>query len=486
MGRMTDKAHQIFEEIADLRGLEVNSFEYSELEREFWEDPADFVRHYGSEMAQEDRRFLGYFDEVEGSPNGTATVEDILENWPAPPPRPEFWSRHTFESMSGSRRALLLGCGQYDHPIFDRLVCPRNDVRAFQQVLRSRKLGHFNEVEALPAKVSASDAVERITHLLRTATAEDTLLIYFSGHGYASERGDEIFLALKSTDPNQPESAIDGNTIVQLFAESQCASLLLILDCCQSGAVAAQIGRYFRARPRLPRSIYHKAFGQGGLRVLTSATRGQHAYEDPNNKLSIFTSCLLDGIRTGKADTADKGVITDGDAFWYARRKLSSLDFLDRQTPSHNIVDGRTPYLLSLNDQSMPRPSLAEVPLELVERFVAIRSMVDLVNACEPIVFNVVCTGYRFNDADAIAIASGLNVSADHTPFLRQTQKGFVCDTYFAEPMVPDAAKRSEPINGLVQSRLDVDLADVNLIYGIDLRNMTRWTLFVPEGTVVT
>jgi|GEM_PF-5921135 len=486
MGRLKEKAFEIIEKIADLKDIEFGSLAYENLQTKFFDDPFDFAKKYFSDLDSDDRRFLGYYEEVEGKPEGTEALEDILDNWPKCPLGGTFWTQNLLKETKQRRKALLFGCGNYDHPDFSRLACPRKDVAAFKSMLKSRKLGHFNSVEVLPAKEKASGAKKAICNLIQEAEAGDTLLIYFSGHGYASERGDKIFLAVKDTDPKIEDSAVGGNDIIEAYAESKCTSLLLILDCCQSGAITSQLGRYFRARPRIPKTIYTNVFGHGGFRVLTSSTRGQHSFEDPNSGLSIFSSFFLEGINSGKADTDGDGVITDNELFFYLRRKLGALNLFDQQMPSHSIVDGRSPFLLALNNYCVEPPSLFETPIQFVDKFIAIRSMVDLVNSYEPIIFFVSCLGYKFNGVNAGALASGLSVSAEHTPFLCQTQEGFQCDTFFAEPLVPKKAQHNHPINGLVQTRLDVRLEDILMIIGTDLRSRKRWNLLVPEDTRVT
>jgi uncharacterized caspase-like protein len=155
-----------------------------------------------------------------------------------------------------------------------------------------------------------------LTSAIAEATENDTLLIYYSGHGFSPKKGDALYLAVPQTDFAVPASAITVHAISEAYARSKCRSLLLVLDCCESGGIHLDISRFGKKRHRPRKGEYHDAFGFSGLRVLASSTHGQDSYEevDSNTGLSVFTGGLLDGLRSGRADIDDNGAVTDAEA----------------------------------------------------------------------------------------------------------------------------------------------------------------------------
>jgi hypothetical protein len=160
---------------------------------------------------------------------------------------------------------------------------------------------------------------------------------------------------------------------------------------------------------------------------------------------------------------------------------------LERQSPVHHVVEGESPFLLTLNERAVAPPQVYEIPKEHLDKHIAIEAMAALVRESAPILFVVDCSKYYFREVEgAFAIASGLSVSPIHTPYLRPSQSGFVCETYFPPPLVPQAVqKKRQPVNGLVQCWLEVRFEDILTIAGKDFNTDSQWNLYVPVGSSV-
>jgi hypothetical protein len=487
---MKDEHYRVLERLAESLDLEIGSEEFAEFEAQFEANPdaaaAKFTeildRYEGPADADTD-------DEKIEQPESEDPYEDLRREWPAEQPRPRVWNRQVFASVSGKRRAFLLGCNDYKH--LPSLKAPETDVQQMAETLADAGLGNFETVIFTPASSGDPRAVEKaLITALAEATEDHTLLIYYSGHGFSPDDTQALYLGWTDTDFQKPDSAISLSAISEAYARTRCRSLLLILDCCQSGGVALDVARLGRKKPKPRKGEYHDAFGYSGLRVIASSSRGQDSYEDidENTGLSVFTGGLLDGLRSGHADVDDNGTITDAEAFAYVRNRLASQRLLERQSPVHHVVEGESPFLLCLNERTIEDPHLYAIPPEEFQKHLAIQGMAALVRESAPIMFFVMCFKYYFREVEgAFAHASGLTVSPMHTPFLRASQTGFVCETYFVPNMVPPALLRlRRPVNGVVQCSLDVQFKDIVLITGRDIVDGRQWNLLVPEGTTVT
>ncbi|MEU5691819.1 caspase family protein [Actinosynnema sp. NPDC020468] len=119
--------------------------------------------------------------------------------------------------------------------------------------------------------------------------AEDTLLLYYAGHGLLG-RGGELYLALETTNPDAlPVTTLPLSTLQELFAESPAARKILVVDCCFSGralttADLATLGA---------REI-------SGTYVLTSVTTNATARSPRDARHTEFTGELIDLLRHGE------------------------------------------------------------------------------------------------------------------------------------------------------------------------------------------
>src|SRR3954449_2761337 len=86
--------------------------------------------------------------------------------------------RHT---MAGHRKALIIAVDEYEHPGLRRLRSPDADAEALAAVLSDPRIGDF-EVNVVRNQ-DAHEIESRIEDLFYEASADDLLLLHFSGHG---------------------------------------------------------------------------------------------------------------------------------------------------------------------------------------------------------------------------------------------------------------------------------------------------------------
>nr|WP_314464289.1 caspase family protein [uncultured Novosphingobium sp.] len=257
------------------------------------------------------------------------------------------------ENFSGFRRslALLIGVDTYSKGI-PGLRTPVADAEAIADLLRSR---HGYETELFGDASASSDALcSRLADLRYDLTSEDRMLVYFAGHGVAvdGENGPEGFLLPHDAVAGDPATYLAMVDLQKMLSVLPCRHLLLVLDCCFSGAFRWASGRDFREPPRVLHKERYKWFvDDRAWQVLTSAAHDQKALDvvagDPigergetQRRHSPFAAALMDGL-AGAADarrpgdTTGDGVITVTELYIYLReRLLPQQDDSLRQTPS--------------------------------------------------------------------------------------------------------------------------------------------------------
>ena len=235
--------------------------------------------------------------------------------------------------------ALVIGNSDYQDPALAQLKAPDADVRALTELLRDPEIGQFEHVTAL---VNEPEAHTRraIAGFFVRARPDDQLLLYFSGHGLLDDKG-RLYLAAKDTQRDLPQAtAISAAFVTDAMDSSRSRQQLLILDCCHSGAFA----RGARAADEAKAVTQATFEGVGaGRAVLTATDATQYAWEGESvigeAENSVFTHFMIEGLRTGAADTDSDGRITLEELYTYLYSEVV------RQTPK------QTPRKWSYNQQ---------------------------------------------------------------------------------------------------------------------------------------
>jgi hypothetical protein len=222
---------------------------------------------------------------------------------------------------AGVRRALIIANKEFDDPALTQLRAPGHDADALARVLGNITIGGF-EVDLL---VDADERTvrHRIAEFFANRAHDDVLLLHFSGHGVKDARG-RLFLTARDTKlALLGATGIAASFINDQLDETQSKRVVLILDCCYSGAFARGAG------VRADDSVHvDDAFGAGNGRiVLTASSATEYAFEGTDltrseGTPSAFTSALVQGLQSGEADLDADGEITIDELYEYTYRQV--------------------------------------------------------------------------------------------------------------------------------------------------------------------
>jgi hypothetical protein len=189
------------------------------------------------------------------------------------------------------KRALLVGIDDYDR--FGPLSGCVNDVDALEALL-SRNDDDSPNFDC-QKRTSATGGVTRDALLGDLGAlldgAADVALLYFAGHGAGS--GAEMALAMRDGTPATPGIAF--SEVLARVAQSSVREVVLILDCCFSGAAGA-----------IPQLAGSAAVLREGVSIL-AASRGDQAASETDR--GLFSSFLGGALEGGAADVVGKVTI---------------------------------------------------------------------------------------------------------------------------------------------------------------------------------
>ena len=135
---------------------------------------------------------------------------------------------------------------------------------------------------------------------------DDLLVLHLSCHGLKDDDG-RLYFATADTELDHLEAtAIPSEFVNRQMTRSRSRRIVLLLDCCYSGAFAA--GMLSRADERV--DIKERFDGRGRV-VLTASSAMEYSFEGDQlageGKPSVFTSALVRGLATGEADRNQDG-----------------------------------------------------------------------------------------------------------------------------------------------------------------------------------
>ena len=170
------------------------------------------------------------------------------------------------------RYAILIGSSRFDkEPKLNPLRCPENDVDGMHEVVSAAELGAFTETFVYK-NADHQTILKQIEGTLHEAGNEDQVLIYYSGHGKRGRTG-QLYLTTVNTENSLLQStSIPLPSLREIFENSSCKKIALILDCCFAGAA----GDAFKSDDE----EMLKEFSSGnGIHLLTASTANQTAVE---------------------------------------------------------------------------------------------------------------------------------------------------------------------------------------------------------------
>ena len=221
---------------------------------------------------------------------------------------------------TGDLYALVVGVSKYRDGKVPKLDLSDKDAKAFGEFLETQK-EVFKDTRVtylLNEKATKSEIEKYLYYTLPKAGKNDTIILFFSGHGAYDPLRPEEFLFL----PYDTETDYPGTTAVKMsglefLKNVEAERVLLIADACYAGG-------FSRSKSKSPtpsfESFLKEIRGSSGRAIITSGNEKQLSWEIPKLKNSVFTHNLLLGLK-GKADRDNDGIVTLSEAYEYAYAK---------------------------------------------------------------------------------------------------------------------------------------------------------------------
>lgn len=266
-------------------------------------------------------------------------------------------TRHT-------RSALIIATDRYADPSLAELRSPARDADVLERVLADPSIGDYRVRRLLNGSVQA--VREAVEDFFADRDPGDALLLYLSCHGVKDEEGRLCFAATDTLLSRLQSRSVPAEFIAREADRSRSRHIVLMLDCCFSGAfpegLQARSGDHLSLAPLDPDTRPAR-----GWAVITSCTAMEHAFEVRGETVtgktltaaapSVFTAAVVQGLSTGEADGDQDGWVSVDDLYDYVLDRVREQTA--HQTPEKKgAVRGR--LIVARNPQ---QPSAGSVPL---------------------------------------------------------------------------------------------------------------------------
>lgn len=265
---------------------------------------------------------------------------------------------------SGDLYALVVGVSNYKDPKITRLDLADQDAKVFSDFLKTQdKIFRHAHVTALINEKATKGEVEKyLYYTLPKAGKDDTVVLFFSGHGAEDPIRSKEFLFL----PYDAEAEYLGTTSVKMsgldFLKGVSAErVLIIADACYAGGFSEMKSKAVTKSMELFR---REAKNSSGRVIITSSKDGQLSWEVPNQKNSIFTHHFIEGLQ-GKADKDRDGVVTFDEAYQYAYNRTKEQTGGKQHPQYEGQVVG--PFPLSYVGPGLPESELKKALLDAAQ-----------------------------------------------------------------------------------------------------------------------
>lgn len=243
---------------------------------------------------------------------------------------------------SNKKKALIIAVSDYDHlPQSRQLPFCKNDAQALCEVLGIQGY-EIPKVRKLIGRVEYETMRTAIREFFREGVKpKDTLLFYFSGHGYLDPP--DHYLVTSEMDFKRPDDkGYLFEDLTRLINRSHSERIVSILDCCHSGGLELE-GKggeedeektAEQSKQSMSKSIDQEINQAQGRCILASSLGLQQSFKMPGEEYSAFSYFLIGGLKGGNGQAVNyKGHVTPELLASYVNNELFNLPEAKKQTP---------------------------------------------------------------------------------------------------------------------------------------------------------
>jgi len=270
--------------------------------------------------------------------------------------------------------ALLIGVSKYQR-IASLPAAILNDVKDIAATLSSSAYcgyAHDNVVSLLDADATRQAVLDGLSALAVRAREDDTVCVYFSGHGAVlpGPGGDDSALLTADSDLTDiAGTAVSSRDLAAALGQIKAKRLLVFIDSCHAGGARITKGltddQGLEFKSGYSESAFAKLAVGSGRALMASCRADEESNVIKGARNSVFTTALLAGLQ-GAAEKERSGVIKVFDLFEYVAEEVPK-SVADPQHPIFKADNLEQNFPVALSRGGMKSHSGASAPSTAVD-----------------------------------------------------------------------------------------------------------------------
>jgi hypothetical protein len=246
---------------------------------------------------------------------------------------------------AGKQFALIVAVESYLDKGLDNVTYAEKDAIAMAEATSTLD---FQTDVILSKEVTNTTLQYSIRQIAKTAGKDDTILFFFSGHGYLYD-GKSYLLAHDSRRDDIENTATSIAKILEMFDGSECKKVMFFLDCCHSGMHFADEARGIL--DLMSQEELRNYFDKSEFRVVfSSCDKNEYSYPSNTFQHGYWTHHVLQALRGEKPELLNQqGILTSTALQDHLRHEvpkqlsLQSLDNRKQNPKMYGHVSGTFP-----------------------------------------------------------------------------------------------------------------------------------------------
>jgi len=308
--------------LANLGGRSVEKYLFKAIE-----DPAV------SNIAREELEKLGLFygSQLKEEKETAYSIEPVTE-------KPAKMEKIVTSPKIGNYYAVVIGIGKYKDDRIPKLKYTTVDAEEIYKILTDPQYGNFpeNQVKLLIDEHATYYNIKSAigTWLKRNTRKNDTVIIFFAGHG-APEDEKTYWVTYNANIDDLYGTALSNDEIADMLDRVEAKKMVAFLDSCYS---AATVNRTDKKRSIMIKKDPFLKFKGKGRVIITSSDGKEQSVEIDKFGHGVFTYFLLKALK-GDADKNSDGYIELDEVWDYVKYRVTDTarKYGSTQTP---ILDG--------------------------------------------------------------------------------------------------------------------------------------------------
>ena len=269
----------------------------------------------------------------------------------------EVFSQISSADQMQSVYALLIGIAKYRyiHP----LSKTTNDARDLYSAFLENGYSQKNLALLLDQNATKVAISKELNLLAQRAKPDDTVVIFFSGHGARMIGGfspGEYLCPVEAEINKVKDTCISDSELTTALRAINAGRLVVFLDACHSGGVGEPKDPDVQVKIGFSEEVYSRLATTGNGRVIIASCKANEvSWELPNMQNGLFTHYLLEGLR-GKAARND-GTVWITNLFGYVS------EHVPKHKPQHPFQKSAAEDFVVARTQQ-PHPASPPPPLQ--------------------------------------------------------------------------------------------------------------------------